>query len=266
MVLISAMTNMNFYRLLFLLLLPIEIFGSCVLFKGSQLALGPEAYYIDRRKEGGTRQDGVLFGIRGKVDRILPCAFYLGAEGAFATGISKGHTGGGASIRSRMSDYQYEGRIGYTFPWTFGVCGTITPYFVYGQYVGMNDFLDPSPITLRYRNSYRYGGGGMITKFEIGSCLTAGFQWSITTSLNPHSTITEDPIEDDQTLIMEEKVQYAFEVPVQYKRCMCGGIFEVGITPFIRLRHYGGRENFPTDFFTTKFYIYGSRLDLSYGF
>lgn len=266
MVPISAMTNMIFYRFLLILLLPIEVFGICSIFKGAQFTLGPEGYYSDRKKDGGTRQDGMLWGIRGRLDRISPCTVYLGAEGAFATGISKGHTGGGASIRSRMSDYQYEGRLGYTFPWTFGLCGTITPYLVYGQFVGVNDFLDPSPMTLRYRNSFRYGGAGIITKFQIGACLTAGFQASITPSSHPRSSISEDPFEDDITLIIEEKVQYVFEAPIQYKRCLCAGIFQAGITPFIRLRHYGGRENFPTDFFSTKFYIYGSRLDLSFGF
>ena len=60
------------------------------------------------------------------------------------------------------------------------------------------------------------------------------------------------------------RIQYRIELPIVYTPTFLCSMFKVGVMPFFESRLYGGRENYPFDFFETRFRIYGVNLQLIY--
>lgn len=232
----------------------------------NKFTIGPEFYHVRRTREGGTRQHGTLIGVRGTFDHIKRYRLYWGGDFLYATGTLRGKVGSGAKIKSRFTDELAEGRIGYTFQYKFFPFPAFTPYIGYGRFSETNKFRPPSPLTVKFRTHYNYLAFGFL------SCITINQQWCIGANLrmrafwNAKCKVSDDPDFDDTTQQIGSRINYRVEVPVVYRVCQISDSLELGLVPFYEFRHYGGRENFPFDFFETKLRIYGVNIQFGYCF
>lgn len=228
--------------------------------------LGPEVYHLTRTKEGGTKQKGYLYGLRGGYDRIKRYRLYWGIEGYFAKGQIRGKSGSDAKLVSDILDSEIEGRFGYTFHRKTCFQASFTPFIGYGYFYQTNHFKHPSPLHLHFRDTFQYLVGGFISKFYINPCWNVGITFKAKYSIDGKSKITHDPDFDDMTIQMSDKMQYSVDFPINGVFCWCNRMLDLSLVPFYQFRHYGGRENFPFDFIDTKFRIYGVRLLFNYCF
>lgn len=222
--------------------------------------VGPEAYYMRRVKEGGTKQHGVLGGVRAGYDRIKRYGLYWGIEGYYATGTLRGKSATNAKLVSRVQDSEIEGRIGYTFNRKTGFSAFFTPFGGYGYFCQRNNFRHPSPIHLHFRDHFQYAVAGFLSSLFINPCLSVGANFKVKFMIDGKSQIGNDPKFENSTLLMNNKEQYSLDLPINYAVCFQEHIFDLSFVPFFQYRHYGGRENYPFDFIDTKFWVYGGRL------
>ncbi len=219
-------------------------------------SLGPEVYSLKREREGGTRQRGTLYGLRGSYDYLARYKFYIGFEGAYARGTLNGKTGGGDKLRSRFSDSMLEGRLGYTLQSLSGCCGWVTPFVGGGYFWENNDYVKPSPKHLRFRNRYGYFALGCLSGttikpgFDLGLYATARF------SIQGKVHVSHDPDGEPLTLKYEQKVNCRIALPLTYG---CEKM-DFALVPFYEYRHYGRRNAFPFDFLDTRIKVYGADL------
>jgi len=249
---------------LFLLLLLFSGEAQAFMRGPHRLSIGPECAYVERKREGGTKQKGVLTGGRILYDRLKYSGIYWAAEGYWIGGRLNGHSGGGSELLSHKRDSEIEGRLGYNFR----MCYLrryiwLTPFVAGGYFEGINRFKDPSPLEVTFRNTYQYMGAGALFKIELTSCFSFGIEYKMKFPIEPRSAITDDPDFDDETLIVEEKWIYDANFPITYSRCCKKFRLEASLIPFYRFRHYGGHMNYPFDFIDTKFNLYGARLMFS---
>jgi hypothetical protein len=228
--------------------------------------LGPEAYYLRRAKEGGTKQHGVLYGVRGGYDRIKRYRLYWGIEGYYATGRIRGRSANHHKLVSDLQDSEIEGRLGYTFQGKTGLCASFTPFGGAGYFYQINKFRKPSPLNLHFRDTFSYAVVGFLSNFTVKPCLKVGVNFKVKYMLNGRSKIQKDPDFEDHTIQMTNKEQYSLDLPMSYAFYLRQCYFDLSFVPFFQYRHYGGRENFPFDFIDTKFWVYGARLLFYYSF
>lgn len=229
-----------------------------------KLVIGSEGYHTRRTRAGGAEQDGLLFGTYGSYDRLKPCGIYWGGDGYWSIGSLSGTTASGRALKSRYTEWEVEGRLGWSLP--FCLCNKqviVAPFGGYGYYRGKNDFSQPEEFPLTFRDSIEYGLCGFLTRIDLSERLSVGTIFSAKWMVEGKSKVTNDPFNDDSTLVMGNKNFYAFSLPLIYKFCKNGKMCEFHLTPFYRYRHYGPRENFPSDFIETRFYSYGIRLAFS---
>ena len=96
-------------------LLPFSICSAQYCFDNSihRLDVGPEIYYLKRKKEGGSYQSGVLYGGRATFERNKVPGIYYALDAYAAYGRINGKTSSGKKLKSKILDSEFQGFLGY---------------------------------------------------------------------------------------------------------------------------------------------------------
>jgi hypothetical protein len=230
------------------------------------VSLGPEIYYLKRKKEGGSFQDGMLYGVHGTYERLRHCGFYWAADGYYATGCIEGETKSGKPLKSNLTDSQIEGRLGYSLCYSFCPKLRLIPYAGYGYFRSVNDFKKPSPLLLKFTDEFQYVAGGAMLIIDINPNWDAGVHYKYKYPWEPKCRVSRDPENETLTLNVGTEYQYEIEIPIRYHRCWKGRNIGITLAPFHRFTHYGAQANFPSDVIDTRFRIWGARCMLRAAF
>lgn len=225
----------------------------------NKLNLGPEIYYLERERDGGSKQKGMMYGVRGSYERLKRYKWYLGVEGFYGIGKIKGHTKL-FKLKSTMQQESIEGRFGYTFQAKNSWKPAFTPFIGYGYYRESNQYHSPTPLKLKFINDYTYLSYGFLSSIAVSSCVTIGANAKFRSMYDPKCRVKKDPDADDTKMLIEDKLQYRLEFPICYHFYVSCFNAEIGIVPFFERQHYGGRENFPNNFYDTKLWLYGANI------
>ena len=216
---------------------------------------------MKRKSHGGSWQKGTLYGLRGGYQRRKCWGIYWAADALYSFGDLSGRTRSGKPLESHMYETQLEGRAGYSLGYRGGYCcPTVTPYVGYGYLHSINKFHHPTAITCHFRNRVEYFAAGFLSRISLGECLRIGVDGKVKWMVEGKRKIANDPFIDDFYMQMENEIHYEINVPVAFCTCWWGQPVEINFTPFYRLRHYGGKENFPFDLADTRFYLWGGRI------
>jgi len=237
--------------------------------KRNQIFLGPEWYHAKRTKEGGTKQQGDLVGIRGGYDRLKRYGWYFGFDAFTAHGTLKGRSALGSKLLSHLTDASAEARFGYTFQQKEGWQVAFTPFVGGGYFVEENDFAHPSPIKARFRTHYPFGSAGFLSSIYPWACVQIGLNFKVRYPFEPKCNVSNDEDNGPVKQTIKERLQYRGELPITYRlpRCFClpcGGAAALSLIPFFEYRDYGGHPNFPFNFVKTQYSIWGATLALEY--
>lgn len=232
----------------------------CCRYPSQCLTLGPQVYHSKRIKKGGTEQHGVLYGLQLSYDHIKRYNLYWGLEGSYAEGKLHGESVNGSSLVSHLTDTEVEARLGYTFQEKNGFQKLFTPFVGVGYFDQTNHFCSPSPIRLHFRDSFKYGVAGFLTRILLTEDFRAGAIFKAKFMHDGKSKVSHDPDFPDSTLIMAERTQYSLDLLFTYLFCCSGFTININVVPFFQYRHYGGRENYPFDLIETKYINLGSKL------
>ncbi len=230
-----------------------------------QSYIGEESYFLWRQRDGGTKQDGRLDGLRVGIDRIKPYCWYLGTDFLYATGRLSGKSGSGSPQKSQMTDEIFEARLGYTLQ---NCCCRyfFIPFVGWGYFKEVNNFHSPSPLPIKFTDTFNFSVVGFLSGVNISPLLSMGINFKVRFMQDGKSEVSEDPVYADETLMMENETLYRLEVPFTFTPCNSflglGGQF----APFYEFRHFGGREGFPFNYKDTKFNLLGMRLSIVYRF
>lgn len=242
-------------------MLPSVVWG-CSLFediskKTQQISLGPEIYHIKRIRKGGTRQHGMMVGVRASYDRIGRYKWYVGFESAWAQGILKGGNKLRESLKSRFTDGMVEGRFGYTLQAKTGLCASLTPFIGAGYFVEKNHYIHPSKVHLCFCNTFWYLAFGGYSRIYINPYFSAGLNVTGKYSLDGKVRVTRDPEFEDTTLHYEHKMQCRVAIPFALD-FFCSN-YQIGFTvsPFYEFRHFGGQNQVPFNFNDTRLKVHG---------
>lgn len=227
-----------------------------------EIHLGPEVYHVARTRSGGTKQDGVLAGVRGIYDRIGRYCWYWGGEFALAQGSLRGHTGTDARLRSHFDDAMVEGRFGYTLQSCSGTCGLFTPFIGYGFAQERNRYVGPSPVHVHFKNSYDYAAVGFLSRLYYNPCLSLGLNVTVKYGLEGKIKVTHDPEGNNHHMRYENRLMCRICLPITYQPRRWG----LCINPFYEYRHFGGLNQVPFNFLDTKLKIWGCDFFLTYKF
>ncbi len=227
-----------------------------------RVAVGPEIFFMQRNKKGGSKQRGFLYGGRFTYDRIRRSALYWGADAMYAVGKLDGHNSDSRILHSRKRDSEIEGRLGYTLKKNWGCDYYLIPFFGAGYFQGTNRFVDNSPMLYKITTNFPYITLGFLSRIDFCNSLGCGVNFKTKYSVGARGKITDDPdpLIDKSRFIVEDKFSYELDLPLYYNNCCFGKKVELAFVPFYRFRHYGGHENCPFDFIDTRFHIYGARL------
>lgn len=260
----------HFFFAIFLLFPSISfLFGSCPwnsIQKSHEFSLNPEIYFLERVREGGTRQKGWMKGIRVSYEHIQRCSIYWGGHYLYGRGTLHGHNAAPNAIKSTFTDQDAEARLGFTFQSKRCMHPTIIPYLGYGYFSEINDFKSPSPVKIKLKTSSPYMGLGFISFLTVKPGLTIGFNFKGKWNYRTRCKIGNDPQFNNPEMIVENKINYRLELPIKYEYPTLCNHFIIGVCPFYERRHYGGRENFPFDFLDTKIKTYGIALQFIFNF
>lgn len=234
--------------------------------RGNSISIGPELYRVERNRAGGTKQTGNSAGIRATYDRVKRYHFYLGAQLFYGTGVLRGHTGGGDKIRSRYTEKQIEGNLGYTLQMKCFPHVSFTPFAGYGYFRDVNKFSPPSSLQIKFTTQFRYFSFGFLSSVYVLPCMTLGLNARFKWPWQTRCKVTDDPDYDTIRQIVNDQLHYRIELPITYFGCFLRDHYEFAVVPFFEQRRYGARENFPFDFFKTTFTLYGANLQLIYRF
>jgi hypothetical protein len=231
----------------------------------NKFAIGPVVYQVNRIRVGGSRQSGTIYGFRARYDRIKPFGIYWGAEAWFGKGTLDGKVRETFRIKSDFTDRQAEGRLGFTFQSSDCHHPAFTPYLGYGFFEEVSKYRPPTAISLRFSNEYDYLAVGFLSSIEINDWLQVGINFKGRLMWEGgHCRVSDDPDFPDENLLIGNRFNYRLEFPVLYQDCGECQRFGFGVVPFFEYRHYGGKENYPHDFFDTRLRIYGAIFELTY--
>lgn len=226
---------------------------------------GPEIYEMRRSKEGGTRQSGTLYGFRIGYDHIHRYKFYWGIDALWAKGFLEGKTEE-HRVKSLFTDMNLEARLGYTFQSKGWRCASFTPYTGGGYFWENNDYQNPSPLTVHFKNRFSYIPLGFLSQIFIYPNWSLGMNLKLRYLLEGQQHVTHDPEHSRLIQHYEEHFQYRIELPITYFFCWKKYALALGLIPFYEYRPYGHRANFPFDFLETKLKLYGTTLKCLYLF
>lgn len=230
------------------------------------ISIGPEIYHIRRVREGGSKQSGCMYGVRLSYNMIKRYKVYWGAEFLWAKGDLCGKTGGGIKLKSKFTDENLEGRIGYTFQCKNAYQPFLTPFVGYGYFLETNNYVKPSPMLIHFQNRYKYFVGGFLSGFSPAPEWIVGFNFKAMPMWQAKCKVTNDPVYQTSKMLIKDEINYRYEMPIIYLLCFCRQQFDLRLVPFYETRHYGRRENFPFDFLDTKLRIWGADFQISYRF
>lgn len=260
-----------YHILLFIFLLACDV-RSCDALRAilgpHRIGLGPEIYFLQRSKDGGSKQHGFMYGGRAVYEHFRGNNLYWAAEGYWAYGSLRGHNADTKEIHSDKSDAEIEGRLGYTFMKEICNYFWLTPFLGGGYFVGSNRFIKPSPMRFESNTAFPFVSLGFLSRVELANCFYLGLNFKTKYPIGAKCKITNDPDPevDNSTLIIEDKFFYEVELPfIFHWRWQCRRV-ECSFVPFYRMRHYGGHENHPYDFIDTKYHSTGARLIFSLPF
>jgi hypothetical protein len=229
----------------------------------NQFYLGPEIYHVNRKREGGAAQDGVIYGVRGGYEHIKRYKFYWAVDALYGEGHLHGKSKLGNKLKSKFIDKNIEGRFGYTFQQKGGYRFSFTPFIGAGYSTESNNFVKPSPLPVHFQLRYSYVCGGFLSQMRYNSQIDGGINFKLKYPAEIQNHVTHDPQFDDNKMLVKEEFQYRVELPLTYKYCP-QLLFR--LEPFYEFRHFGGHINYPFDFFDTKLNIYGATLKIIYCF
>lgn len=229
-----------------------------------QLYIGPEIYHVERKRSGGARQDGYLYGFRAGYDRIKRYKFYLGFDVLYASGILEGKGASGNTLKSNFSDTSLEGRFGYTLKSKICYKPSITPFIGLGYFVEENNFSRPKNTPIHFRTSFLYATVGFLSQISLNERLDLGFNFKAKYPYEATCKVSNDPREDDSKQVVGEKFQYRAELPITYKFCSISNHLRLSVVPFYEIRQYGYHPNYPCDFLETRLNICGIQFKVMY--
>jgi hypothetical protein len=227
--------------------------------------VGPEIYYVKRTKEGGAVQTGTLYGVRIGYDHVRRYKFYWGCDVLWARGILDGHVADD-KLKSEFTDTNIEARLGYTFQSKCWRCASFTPFVGGGYFWEYNNFVNPTPLKLHFKNIFSYVPVGFLSQIFLMPTLSVGLNFKARVILEGKQNVSHDPKFNKSTQHYIENLQYRLELPIIYFFCWKSNPLGVSLVPFFEYRHYGHRANFPFDFLETKLKFYGATLKLMYLF
>lgn len=253
---------MKYYALLaFLLIISSSAFGECRQLI-NRLAIGPEAYWVNRTREGGTKQTGTLWGGRITYERIKRYGWYIGGDALYATGKLEGKSNSGDKIRSILTDTNFEGRFGYTLQRKSDSGFFFTPFVGLGYFRERNNFCHPTPLHIHFCNKFSYIAFGFLSHVYVRENIGIGLNLKMRYPYQHKIVATNDPEFEKLTLHYQENLQYRVELPMTWDTCVYDRLWEVSFAPFYEYRNYGRLAGFPFDFLRTKFQIYGANLQI----
>lgn len=230
---------------------------------GHRFEFGPQVYYLQRKREGGTFLQGWVYGGQICYEYIKRNRMYWGVEANVATGRITGHNSIKNRLKSVYTDANVEARMGYTFQQKCGYQLLFTPYLGGGAAVENNHFVNPSPMHVHFRLYYGYICTGFLSQMSCGPCFDAGLNFKAKLMLDAKNRVSHDPCFDSSTSLVGNEVLYRVELPISY-RPRPNGI--VCFEPFYEFRHYGSHAGYPFDFRDTKLNLYGLLLKFIYLF
>lgn len=225
-----------------------------------RIYVGPEAYYLRRDREGGTRQEGGVYGARAGYDYIKRYCFYVGGEAAYGRGRLHGHSGTGHRLKSTFIDASIEGRVGYTFQQKEGCRFAFTPFVGGGYIVEKNNFIHPTPITVHFRTECSYVTAGFLSSMTCSPCFDIGINFKAKYMIDARNQVSHDADSDVHKMLIKNEMHYRVDLPLTYYLC---SDFALSLVPFYEYRHYGNQANFPFDFLDTQLNMYGVTLKLT---
>lgn len=226
---------------------------------------GPEIYDLQRTKEGGAKQSGVLYGVRAGYEHIYRYKLYWGIDGLWAQGTIDGKNKD-SKLKSQFTDANVEARVGYTFQCKNWRSASFTPYTGVGYFWENNFYEHPSPLHIHFKNRFAYIPLGFLSQIFITPLWSVGFNFKIRYPIDANQYVSNDPDQKNFTQNYEEKIQYRAELPITYFYCWKTASLAASLVPFYEYRPYGHRANFPFDFLETKLRLYGATLKLLYLF
>jgi hypothetical protein len=226
---------------------------------------GPEIYWVARSKSGGTKQSGMLYGVRAGYDHIHRYKFYWGIDALWARGELTGKSEE-SRLKSILTDINVEARIGYTFQSKYWRCASFTPFIGGGYFWETNCYQHPSPLHVHFKNRFSYIPFGFLSQLFITQKWSVGVNFKVRYLLESQQDVTNDPEHKKLIQHYEERLQYRAELPITYFTCWKTHSLAVSLVPFYEYRSYGYRANFPFDFFETKLNLYGATLKFLYLF
>lgn len=229
----------------------------------NQFSIGPEWYYAQRTKEGGTKQDGNLFGVYLSYDRLKRYGCYWGGDINYAEGTLDGHSRAGRKLRSRLLDACFEGRLGFTFQQQKGCQVGATPFIGIGYFIEENNFINPSPIPAHFKTRFTYFTAGFLTQIHFSNQFEMGLNFKAKVPFAPRCKVSNDPDNEPVDQRIGQRFQYQADFPITYYafcKCQLG----ISMTPFYEYRNYGSHPNFPFNFIKTHFNIWGIKLGITY--
>lgn len=233
------------------------------LWGGHRFSFGPQVYYLQRKREGGTFQRGWLYGGQICYEYLKRNTFYWGAEVNVATGRISGHSSSKHILKSVFTDANAEVRIGYTFQRETGYRFLLTPYIGGGAALETNNFVHPSPLHIHFRLYYGYVCAGFLSQMSFNNCFDAGLNFKTKYMVEAKNRVSHDPSFESSTALVGNEFLYKVELPLTYRPRPNG---MVSFVPFYEFRHYGAHAGFPFDFHDTKLNIYGLLLKFIYLF
>lgn len=234
-----------------------------LIYNRDQFYIGPEWSRVTRKKEGGTRQDGDVWGVRFGYDRLKYWCWYWGGDFVYATGPLKGHSGNRTKIHSRLRDLSLEGRFGFTFQETGGWGISFTPYVALGYAKERIIFVNPSPIHVHFNTHFPYVAGGFLSSIYPTDWLEVGLNFKAKYPYEPKCEVSHDSENPRVNQKIDPKFHYRVELPLTL-RILCGNNFAWSFIPFYDYRNYGGHPNYPFNFIDTTLSSWGLTLELQY--
>lgn len=232
--------------------------------QGHRFYAGPQAYYVVRNRDGGTRQSGWVGGGRIGYERLKGNSLYWCFEAATASGDLKGRSGFNNPLKSTFQDTTYEGRLGYTFHKCACQHFFFSPYILFEYIHERNDFKEPSTLLADTTIHSNLVGAGFLSQINPYPFLTVGINFSVKYMLSGKSNFKNFPdAVDPDTLIkfsigIGSRTHYRLEIPVSYRPFdYFRDKISLGLVPFYEFRQYGSLENHPINFSGTTYSFYG---------
>jgi hypothetical protein len=227
------------------------------------LSLGPEAYYLVRTRQGGTKQDGGMVGINAKYERIRRWGLYGALEYNGGWGELSGKDAANNSILSSLSQQQVEARGGFNFQFKTGRKAYFLPFVGYGYFYQENSFVDQG---LNFIDYFPYASIGAQIGMNLTPCTTVALLVKGDWMLEGNTRIEGIQELGTVKMNMEADWQYYAELPITLRKSLGCHCFYAIVTPFFQLRHFGGLPSFPVDFIDTRYRSYGAKVTVAYDF